>query len=149
MAPARSACSSVGRELRGEPLAGQIDRIVERGRVAAPQAVQAGFDGPGVVGEGDNLVDIVGEVHQIDAVLAAHQRLDEAPGGVFLELFVGEDALAGVQRQHDLEWCRGLALEDGDGLRASVLGDGKVGCAEPRDGRTLVVGHVEPGGFRP
>ena len=60
------------------------------------QFVEAVLDLLLPVGEGHDLADRIGEVHQVEFVLVAEQRIDEVLGSLFFQPLIAEHALAGV-----------------------------------------------------
>ena len=127
----------------GETLAGEGDGVVECGGVSVVQVTERGVDAAGVVREGCELGDFIGERDQGDAILRAQQGVEEGVRGGALEALVGGDALAGVDGEDDVERGGGGWVEVGDALRPVVFAEGKVGGGEVGDGSAVRVGDVE------
>ena len=69
--------------------------------------------------------------------------MDKAAGGVGFFCHILADAAAGVDGKGEVEGQLGLALEEGDLLRAAVFGDGEVVAGEAADDGAVAIGDID------
>jgi hypothetical protein len=94
-------------------------------------------------GEADDLVHVGIELEEAHLILRAHERVDEAPGGILLEGAILLDAAGGVDGEDEAERQLGLALEIGDLLGTAVFGDAEVVFGELADDGAVPIGDLD------